>query len=64
MLRPREVLLGQKMQLEGLLHSQQVKLESEKNSAEKDKLRRDIVTTLDKIKNLQSRIDRTNQTDK
>jgi len=52
-----EVLLSQKRQLEGLLHAQQVKLESEKDAGEQEKLKEAIRASQDKIKNIQSQIE-------
>lgn len=57
MSRPLEVLLKQKRQLEGLVHAQQVKLESEKDAGEQEKLKEAIRTTEDKIKIIQSQIE-------
>jgi hypothetical protein len=57
MSRPLEVLLRQKRQLEDLMRIQQLKLESEKNAGEQEKLRDAIRTTQDKIENIRSQIE-------
>ena len=54
--KPLNILLKQTKQLTGLLHSQEVMLESEKDPNKQQKLKEAISTTRSKIENLESQI--------